>query len=115
MSELNITGFSEYLHFYGENQLLGIGWETDPDTGNVTGMKCSMFDISDPSDVRETDRFILKDVSFCDALYNYHRFLQLRRKVCSGLLMESMEITLMYMTAVRIIIMHCFPIMIKWI
>ena len=41
------------------------------------------------------------------------RFLQLRRKVCSGLLMESMEITLMYMIAVRIIIMHCFPIMIK--
>ena len=84
MSELNITGFSEYLHFYGENQLLGIGWETDPDTGNVTGMKCSMFDISDPSDVRETDRFILKDVSFCDALYNYHAILAAPKKSLFG-------------------------------
>ena len=84
MSELNITGFSEYLHFYGENQLLGIGWETDPDTGNVTGMKCSMFDISDPSDVRETDRFILKNVSFCDALYNYHAILAAPKKSLFG-------------------------------
>ena len=84
MSELNITGFSEYLHFYGENQLLGIGWETDPDTGNVSGMKCSMFDISDPSDVRETDRFILKNVSFCDALYNYHAILAAPKKSLFG-------------------------------
>ena len=76
MSELNITGFSEYLHFYGENQLLGIG--------NVTGMKCSMFDISDPSDVRETDRFILKNVSFCDALYNYHAILAAPKKSLFG-------------------------------
>ena len=56
LGELKITGFSSYLHFYGENKLLGIGWETDPDTGNTIGMKCSMFDISDPSDVKETDR-----------------------------------------------------------
>ena len=47
LGELKITGFSSYLHFYGENKLLGIGWETDPDTGNTIGMKCSMFDISD--------------------------------------------------------------------
>ena len=78
LGELKITGFSSYLHFYGENKLLGIGWETDPDTGNTIGMKCSMFDISDPSDVKETDRFVLKDVSFCDALTNY-RSIQIGR------------------------------------
>lgn len=37
LGELKITGFSEYLHFYGENKLLGIGWETDPDTENGKG------------------------------------------------------------------------------
>ena len=26
LGELKITGFSSYLHFYGENKLLGIGW-----------------------------------------------------------------------------------------
>lgn len=82
--ELQITGFSEYLHFYGENKLLGIGWETDPDTGNVDGMKCSMFDISDPENVREIDRFILKDVSFCESLSNYRSILASPKKNLFG-------------------------------
>lgn len=84
IGELKITGFSEYLHFYGEDQLLGIGWETDPDTGNVSGMKCSMFDLSDPTDIKETDRFILKDVSFCDALSNYRAILAAPKKNLFG-------------------------------
>ena len=75
LGELKITGFSEYLHFYGENRLLGIGWETDPDTGSTEGLKCSMFDISDPSEVKEIDRIILKDVTDCDALSNYRGIL----------------------------------------
>lgn len=75
LGELKITGFSEYLHFYGENRLLGIGWETDPDTGSIEGLKCSMFDITDPSDVKEIDRIVLKNVSTCDALSNYRAIL----------------------------------------
>ena len=75
LGKLKVTGFSEYLHFYGENRLLGIGWETDPDSGTTEGLKCSMFDISDPSDVKETDRIILKDVTDCDALSNYRGIL----------------------------------------
>ncbi|MBU5482464.1 beta-propeller domain-containing protein [Blautia sp. MSJ-19] len=84
LSELKITGFSEYLHFYGENQLLGIGWETDPDTGNVDGMKCSMFDLTDPTDIQETDRFILKNVLVCDALSNYRAILASPQKNLFG-------------------------------
>ncbi len=75
IGELKITGFSEYLHFYGKNKLLGIGWETDPDTGSIEGLKCSMFDITDPSDVKEIDRIVLKNVSICDALSNYRAIL----------------------------------------
>ena len=82
--ELKITGFSEYLHFYGENKLLGIGWETDPDTGATEGMKCSMFDLSDPADIKETDRFVLKKVSFCDALSNYRAILASPQKNLFG-------------------------------
>ena len=84
LGELNITGFSEYLHFYGENRLLGIGWETDPDTGSISGLKCSMFDISDPSAVKEIDRIILKDVSTCDALSNYRAILASPQKNLFG-------------------------------
>lgn len=75
IGELEVTGFSEYLHFYGEDRLLGIGWETDPDTGITEGLKCSMFDISDPSDVKEIDRIVLKDVDECAALSNYRSIL----------------------------------------
>lgn len=82
--ELKITGFSEYLHFYGENRLLGIGWETDPDTGTTEGLKCSMFDLSDLEDIREIDRFVLKKVSFCEALSNYRAILASPQKNLFG-------------------------------
>ena len=53
LSELKISGFSEYLHFYGEDRMLGIGMEADEETGRTEGMKLSMFDISNPADVTE--------------------------------------------------------------
>ncbi|MGN0399563.1 MAG: beta-propeller domain-containing protein [Blautia sp.] len=71
LGELKITGFSQYLHFYGENRLLGIGWETDPDTGIQEGLKLSMFDISNPAEVKEVDKMVLKDVDLCSAADNY--------------------------------------------
>ncbi|MDO4276612.1 MAG: beta-propeller domain-containing protein [Eubacteriales bacterium] len=75
LGELKITGFSEYLHFYGEDKLLGIGWETDPDTGEREGLKCSMFDLSDPANVREADKLILTDAVYCDVMDNYKAIL----------------------------------------
>lgn len=75
LGELKITGFSEYLHFYGENKLLGIGWETDPDTGERKGLKLSMFDISNPADVKEIDKMVLKNVEFCQAMHDYKAIL----------------------------------------
>lgn len=71
IGELKVTGFSSYLHFYGENRLLGIGFEADEDTGITNGIKLSMFDISDPSDVREVKRYVVKDASYCPGLYDY--------------------------------------------
>lgn len=71
LGELKVTGFSAYLHFYGENKLLGIGNEVDPETGEYKGIKVSMFDISDPSDVKEIDKYVLKDNYHCPGIYNY--------------------------------------------
>ncbi len=70
LGELKISGFSEYLHFYGENLLLGIGMEADEKTGATDGMKLSMFDISDPSDVKEQSKLILP-YDYAMALYDY--------------------------------------------
>ena len=71
IGELKVTGFSEYLHFYGENKLLGIGQETDPDTGELRGIKLSMFDISNPADVKEVDKIVLKDIDIYSPQDNY--------------------------------------------
>lgn len=71
LSELKISGFSSYLHMYGENRLLGIGYEADEDTGSQTGVKLSMFDISDPENVTEENKYVIKDAYYLPLDYNY--------------------------------------------
>ncbi len=71
IGELKITGFSEYLHFYGKDKLFGLGRETDSNTGEFLGIKLSMFDISDPNNVKEEKKLILKGIDECDALDDY--------------------------------------------
>ena len=71
LGELKISGFSEYLHFWGEDKLVGIGYETDEKTGEHTGIKITMFDISDSSSLKETNSLVLKDYNYSEALYNY--------------------------------------------
>ena len=71
LSELKISGFSSYLHMYGENRLLGIGYEADEDTGIQTGVKLSMFDISDPENVTEENKYVIKDAYYLPFDYNY--------------------------------------------
>lgn len=71
IGSLKIPGFSEYLHPYGDGLLLGIGMDTD-DTGTTTnGVKLSMFDISDPSDVQEVQKYVLENMYATDVAYNY--------------------------------------------
>lgn len=75
VGQLKVTGFSDYLHFYGEDQLLGIGWETDPETGERIGLKLSMFDISDPENIREIHKLVIEGVDYCPAMEQYKAFL----------------------------------------
>ncbi len=50
LGELKIPGYSDYLHPYDENHLIGIGKETtESDTGNFAwyqGLKLSLFDVT---------------------------------------------------------------------
>lgn len=50
--ELKIPGFSTYLHPVGDDRVLGIG-QAATEEGFTTGLKLSLFDVSDPSDPRE--------------------------------------------------------------
>ncbi|WP_033126154.1 MULTISPECIES: beta-propeller domain-containing protein [Eubacteriales] len=71
LGELKIPGFSEYLHPYGEGRLLGIGMDADEETGATGGVKLSMFNVSDPADVKEEHTLILENVYSADVLYDY--------------------------------------------
>jgi hypothetical protein len=58
---LKVTGYSDYLHPYDENHLIGIGKETT-DAGEFAwyqGVKISLFDVSDVSNPREIDKEII--------------------------------------------------------
>ncbi|MEE1281180.1 MAG: beta-propeller domain-containing protein [Acutalibacteraceae bacterium] len=61
LSELKIPGFSEYLHVFDENLLLGFGREADSFTGTSEGLKLTMFDTSDKTDVKEIATRVFTD------------------------------------------------------
>ncbi len=60
LGELKIPGFSNYLHPYDENHLIGFGYNTTLEKGHDNrpfvvqdGVKLSLFDVSDPTDPKE--------------------------------------------------------------
>lgn len=59
IGSLEIPGFSDYLHFWDDTHLLGIGYDTDEETSAELGIKLSMFDISDPTAVKEESSAVL--------------------------------------------------------
>lgn len=71
IGELKIPGFSEYLHLYEEGKLLGIGMDADEETGVTGGVKLTMFDISEPADVKEENTYIMENVYSTDVFYDY--------------------------------------------
>ncbi len=71
IGELKIPGFSEYLHPYGEGKLLGIGMAVDEKGVTTEGVKVSIFDVSDPSDVTEEQTYIMEDMFGTDVGYDY--------------------------------------------
>lgn len=91
IGELKVTGFSEYLHFWSDTKLLGIGYETNPDNGERMGIKLSMFDISDPLKVKEEAKLVLKGVSDCAGLNDYKAVLVSSKKNVIAFTTESYD------------------------
>lgn len=57
--ELEIDGYSDYLHPIDEEFLLGIGRDADPSTGSVLGIKLSLFDVGNPASPREVQSVLV--------------------------------------------------------
>lgn len=71
---LKIPGFSAYLHPWGDGLLLGIGYDTDVES-QVTGLKLTMFDVSDPADVKEMDTTVISGLNHTEVAENPNAFL----------------------------------------
>lgn len=88
LGKVKMTGYSDYLHPYGDNLLLGVGYETDPDTSEQLGVKLTMFDTSDPVNLKILDSVVIKDAD-TDATSNYKTILADGRKNLIGFSIEN--------------------------
>lgn len=70
IGELKIPGFSEYLHPYSDNLLLGIGMSAD-EAGTTDGIKLSMFDTTNPGDVQEIATTVIENAYYSDVFNDY--------------------------------------------
>ncbi len=80
LGELKIPGYSDYLHPYDENHIIGLGKDTvKSNSGDFSwyqGIKISLFDVTDVSNPRELDKIIIGDRgSDSSALSDPHAFL----------------------------------------
>lgn len=91
LSEVKLSGFSEYLHFWGKDKLVGIGYETDEETGVREGLKLVLFDIKDPADVKITKEFVIENGDYSPALYQYKTVLADPEENLLGFAMASYE------------------------
>lgn len=67
---VKMTGYSDYLHPFGDHLLLGIGYETVASTSERTGVKLTMFDVSAPTNPKIADTVIIQ-ADTCNATYDY--------------------------------------------
>ncbi|MCK5112085.1 MAG: beta-propeller domain-containing protein [Thermoplasmatales archaeon] len=77
---LKIPGYSNYLHPYDENHIIGIGKDTvetnDTNFAWYQGLKIALFDVSDFENPKEIDKMIIGDRGTdSPALYDHKAFL----------------------------------------
>jgi len=64
LGELKITGYSDYLHPYDENHVIGVGKETIPETAEFSwhqGVKISLFDVTNMCEPKEIAKYVIGD------------------------------------------------------
>ena len=79
LGELKIPGYSDYLHPFDENHIIGIGKETEGNEwGGVStkGVKLSLFDVSDVNNPKQVDKYEIGDSGTdSEALHDHKAFL----------------------------------------
>ncbi|MQA75649.1 MAG: hypothetical protein GEU88_15140 [Solirubrobacterales bacterium] len=73
LGELEVPGYSAYLHPVGEGLLLGVGQDAD-DRGTTRGVQVSLFDVSDPARPARLDVEALGRDTQSEVEYDHHAF-----------------------------------------
>jgi uncharacterized secreted protein with C-terminal beta-propeller domain len=77
IGELEVTGFSSYLHPIGDDWLLAVGQEADEE-GRIIGLAVSIFDVRDFADPKLAHRYLIEGDddtwSWSEALNDHHAF-----------------------------------------
>ena len=79
LGQLKIPGFSNYMHPYSDNLMIGIGMQASNE-GRVQGMKLSLFDVSNPEDPKEISSYNIEENAYSDVQYNPKAFLFSKEK-----------------------------------
>lgn len=75
LGQVEISGYSDYLHVYDDNLILGVGYETDDETGEVMGIKLTMFDCSNPANPKVVDSIVSKNYEYLDSSMDCYKSL----------------------------------------
>ncbi len=80
LGELKIPGYSDYLHPYDENHLIGFGKDAEDvegeDWGLYQGFKMALFDVTDPNNPKQIDDVIIGTRgTHSELLYNHKALL----------------------------------------
>lgn len=77
LGELKVTGYSDYMHMCDENHVIGVGKETvGADQGDFSwyqGLKISLFDVTEISDLKELARYLIGDRGTNSPVLNDHK------------------------------------------
>ena len=95
LGQLNVTGVSDYLQPYDETHLIGIGQSgTDVAWENAvrfTGLKISLFNVTDPKDPAETSRYLIGGPGTSSPAITDHKAVLFDRTL--NLLVTPVEVT----------------------
>jgi uncharacterized secreted protein with C-terminal beta-propeller domain len=85
LGELKIPGYSDYLHPYDENHIIGLGKDTiEASSGNFAwyqGVKLALFDVTDVTNPKEVSKYVIGERGTnSPALRDPHAFLFAREK-----------------------------------
>ncbi len=75
VGELDLQGYSAYLHPLTDGLLLGIGQDVSTTTNEPTGAQIELFDVADPASPKLLAKTSLGTGSSSQATYDHHAFL----------------------------------------